>query len=276
MTRHTPDPTRSRDVAATAAVTATNRSNVCAYLRGSGCPLGWGVWSAGMWVCSGKNSDSCPRSSASLATSPGRIASCVGNIATPNSITVILSHPPLRPAPGKRPARAARRTKSSPYCGYCARSRGEILHPWAPRSPRVAFRSVRGARGTLLFRRRAADEAGPRPGRSRAMTSRRPGPDEVAAAMARMSAAVAYQRLPRPATPTCTTSLLERGPWRPSIARFAVTWVIAVAAAVAIFFAAQAMLRAPQAGEHAGRRDRRRVRDPGRHPDARSSARPTW
>jgi hypothetical protein len=72
------------------------------------------------------------------------------------------------------------------------------------------------------------------------------GPDEVAAAMARMSAmpeppsayaygdAYPYDRAP------------ERGPWRPSIGRFAVTWMIAVAAAVAIVLAAQVMLRAPK------------------------------
>src|SRR5580693_4459600 len=53
-----------------------------------------------MWVCSGKNSDSCPRSSASLATSPGLIASCVGKIATPNSICTILPHRQLVFPPG--------------------------------------------------------------------------------------------------------------------------------------------------------------------------------
>src|SRR5215469_8638160 len=39
-----------------------------------------------MWVCSGKNSDSCPRCSASRATSAGAIALCVGKMATPVSI----------------------------------------------------------------------------------------------------------------------------------------------------------------------------------------------
>jgi hypothetical protein len=72
------------------------------------------------------------------------------------------------------------------------------------------------------------------------------GADEVAAAVARMSAmpeppsayaygdAYPYDRAP------------ERGSWRPSIGRFAVTWMIAVAAAVAIVLVAQVMLRAPK------------------------------
>src|ERR1700728_3505315 len=56
-----------------------------------------------MWVCSGKNSDSCPRSSASRAMSPGRIASWVGKIATPNSICIILAHATRRPARASGP-----------------------------------------------------------------------------------------------------------------------------------------------------------------------------
>ena len=79
------------------------------------------------------------------------------------------------------------------------------------------------------------------------------GPDAVAAAMARMSAgptppsASAY----RDADPYDRAP--ERASWRPSIARFAVTWMIAVIAAVAIVLAAQVMLRArgpasPQGG----------------------------
>ena len=58
ITRHTPEPTRSRLVTLAAAATATNRSSVCAYFRGS-CPPGYGVCRlAGMCVCSGKKSDS--------------------------------------------------------------------------------------------------------------------------------------------------------------------------------------------------------------------------
>jgi len=73
--RQMPDPTRSREVAVTAAVTATKRSNVCAYLRGSSPPSGHGDSRlAGMCVCSGKNSDSSPRSSASRAMSAGEMA----------------------------------------------------------------------------------------------------------------------------------------------------------------------------------------------------------
>ncbi len=70
-------------------------------------------------------------------------------------------------------------------------------------------------------------------------------PDEMAAAMARMSAA------PEPsAYPSRDAYGYDRAPrrdsWRPSIRQFAVTWVIAVAAAVGIYFGAQAMLQAPK------------------------------
>src|SRR5215207_3154716 len=39
-----------------------------------------------MCVCSGNQTESCPRSSASAASAPGPMASCVGNIATPVSM----------------------------------------------------------------------------------------------------------------------------------------------------------------------------------------------
>jgi len=82
-----PEPTRSRVVTVTAAVSATNRSKVWAYLRGSSRPPGQSDSRlAGMCVCSGKNSDSCPRSSASLAIAAGVMASWVGKIATPVSM----------------------------------------------------------------------------------------------------------------------------------------------------------------------------------------------
>jgi hypothetical protein len=79
------------------------------------------------------------------------------------------------------------------------------------------------------------------------------GPDAVAAAMARMSA------LPEPTRASAYRELHpddrapERDSWRPSIGRFAVTWIIAVAAAVAIVLGAQVLLRArgpasPQGG----------------------------
>jgi hypothetical protein len=75
-------------------------------------------------------------------------------------------------------------------------------------------------------------------------------PDEVAAAMARMSAmpeppsASAY-RDPYP-HPHPHERAPERDSWRPSLGRFAVTWMIAVAAAVAIVLVAQVVLRAPK------------------------------
>ena len=80
-------------------------------------------------------------------------------------------------------------------------------------------------------------------------------PDEVAAAMARM--------LAPPAPPSAYASRAayrydrapERGSWRPSIGRFAATWAIAVAAAVAIYFGAQAMLTTPKPASTPGATD---------------------
>jgi hypothetical protein len=67
-------------------------------------------------------------------------------------------------------------------------------------------------------------------------------PDAVAAAMARMSA------MPEPPAayrdPYPYDRAPERDSWRPSIGRFAVTWMLAAAAAVAIVLAAQVLLRA--------------------------------
>jgi hypothetical protein len=70
------------------------------------------------------------------------------------------------------------------------------------------------------------------------------GPDEVAAAMARMSATPEPPAAYRDPYPDDRAP--ERGSWRPSITGFAVTWVIAVAAAVAIVLAAQVLLRSPK------------------------------
>lgn len=81
-------------------------------------------------------------------------------------------------------------------------------------------------------------------------------PDEVAAAMARMLAA------PEPPSPYASRDAYQydrapqRGSWRPSIRQFAVTWVIAVAVAVGIYFGGQAMLTTPKpAGTHGGGTD---------------------
>jgi len=70
------------------------------------------------------------------------------------------------------------------------------------------------------------------------------GPDEVAAAMARMSATPEPPAAYRDPYPDDRAP--ERGDWRPSLSRFAVTWIIAVAAAVAIVLGAQVLLRAPR------------------------------
>ena len=75
MTRQMPLPTSRRSVAAAAEVSATNRSSVCEYSRGSSGPPGQGdLRLAGMCVCSGKKSDSKPCASASRASSPGAMA----------------------------------------------------------------------------------------------------------------------------------------------------------------------------------------------------------
>lgn len=79
------------------------------------------------------------------------------------------------------------------------------------------------------------------------------GPDEVAAAMARMSATPEPPSAYGDAYPD--DRVPERGPWPPSISRFAVTWVIAVAAAVAIVLAAQVVLRAPKPASTPGTTD---------------------
>ncbi len=70
------------------------------------------------------------------------------------------------------------------------------------------------------------------------------GPDAVAAAMARMSAGPTPPSAPAYRDGEADDRAPERASWRPSIGRFAVTWMIAVVAAVAIVLAAQVMLRA--------------------------------
>ena len=75
MIRQMPVPSLRRLVAAAAAISETNGSKVCEYSLGSWPPPGNGVRRlAGMWVCSGTNSDSKPRSSAARASSSARIA----------------------------------------------------------------------------------------------------------------------------------------------------------------------------------------------------------
>jgi hypothetical protein len=132
------------------------------------------------------------------------------------------------------------------FCGYCAReSRWDtpvvgstVTTGWHPDPFGVHEARYFSADGqaTKLVRDRGLESYDEPPS----------APDEVAAAMARMSAvpvppsayasraAYQYDRAP------------ERDSWRPSIGRFAVTWVIAVAAAVGIFFAGQALLGTPK------------------------------
>ena len=71
-------------------------------------------------------------------------------------------------------------------------------------------------------------------------------PDEVAAAMARLLAPPAPPAAYPPRDAYRYDRAPDRGPRRPSLRQFAVTWVIAVTAAVGIFFAGQAMLRTPK------------------------------
>ena len=72
------------------------------------------------------------------------------------------------------------------------------------------------------------------------------GPDEVAAAMARMAA------VPEPPSASAYRDAYpydpapERDPWRPSLARLAVTLIIAAAVAVVVVLLLEPMLRAPK------------------------------
>ena len=82
-----PRPTRIVSVAAAAWVAATNGSNRRLYSRGSSPPAGYGVARlAGMWVCSGKNTDSNPSASARVASHAGVTDSSVAKIARPRSM----------------------------------------------------------------------------------------------------------------------------------------------------------------------------------------------
>jgi hypothetical protein len=69
------------------------------------------------------------------------------------------------------------------------------------------------------------------------------GPDEVAAAMARMSAVPEPPGTYRPRDPYPYDPGLQRGPLRPSLARLAVTLVIAAAVAVVLVLVVQPMLQ---------------------------------
>ena len=74
-TRQMPVPRSRRSVTADAAASATKGSWPCQYSFDSSPPPGNGVARlAGMWVCSGKNKLSKPRSSAALATAGGGMA----------------------------------------------------------------------------------------------------------------------------------------------------------------------------------------------------------
>ena len=84
MTRQMPVPMRRRRVAAAAAVKATKGSRVWAYSFGRSPPPGNGVRRlVGMWVCSGTQNDSKPRSSRARASSSTRMAYSVGNMKAP-------------------------------------------------------------------------------------------------------------------------------------------------------------------------------------------------
>ena len=84
VSRQMPVPTRSVFVAAAAAVSATKGSRVFQYSLGRSGPPGQGLRRlAGMWVCSGTNSDSKPRASASRASSSMRMAYSVAKMKMP-------------------------------------------------------------------------------------------------------------------------------------------------------------------------------------------------
>src|SRR5205823_3763703 len=102
-TRQIPVPSWSRSVTTAAAVSARKGSYVREYSSGSSPPPGYGVRrDVGMCVCSGRNSASKPRASASRASASGRMARSVENICTPTSTSSpVLSVEPL--VPGQRP-----------------------------------------------------------------------------------------------------------------------------------------------------------------------------
>ena len=71
------------------------------YSRGSSGPPGQGLRRlVGMWVCSGTNSDSKPRSSAARPSSTTSIAYSVGNIVTPNRMITLPGWPRSRGSVG--------------------------------------------------------------------------------------------------------------------------------------------------------------------------------
>ena len=83
------------------AAMATKGSKVRVYSSGSSPPAGYGVRRpVGMWVCSGKKSDSKPRLSSSRARTSGRMDKSVGNIVTPISM-----HPSLKARRARYPRR---------------------------------------------------------------------------------------------------------------------------------------------------------------------------
>jgi hypothetical protein len=96
MMRQIPVATLIRVVTAATAVSATKGSCVCQYSSGRSAPPGHGVRRlTGMWVCSGNQIDSKPRSSAALPSSAGWIEVSVGNMMRPNF---------MEDPPGKRVA----------------------------------------------------------------------------------------------------------------------------------------------------------------------------
>src|SRR5262249_46186677 len=83
MIRQMPVPTRSRFVAAAAAMRATNGSSVCLYCSGSSPPANGLRRLVGVCVCSGTQRDSKLRASASRASSSMRMAYSVAKMQTP-------------------------------------------------------------------------------------------------------------------------------------------------------------------------------------------------
>ena len=81
-----PKPSRTRVVTAATAVRTTKGSSERLYSSGSTGPLGCGVWSTGMCVCSVTKSASNPRSSTSRPRATGAIVSSVTNMETPKRI----------------------------------------------------------------------------------------------------------------------------------------------------------------------------------------------
>ena len=210
-----PRPTLIVSVAAAAWVAATNGSNRRLYSRGSSPPAGYGVARlAGMWVCSGKNTDSNPSASARVASHAGRDRLVRGEDREPEvhaQSWVASVGSPSSSAAGELPGRRARRACAASPRGRRARgaaagsTRRCALPPASGRRSSVArVDDRRRVRGGEPQAPPAARRRRPRR-RPRAPTPRR-SPRRAARAAARTAAsarATSACTVPRSASVRC-------------------------------------------------------------------------